>query len=329
MFSSFLNPIKETLGKAFLLTVWLPALIFVSAIVTVYLIANNSLEYVWQNWLTFSLGGQGLITVGFLMVTTLAAFALYYVMGAISRFFEGYWEKIPGLCMLGEWRRKRYIKYLRKLQKRIDQVMIVPLGSKFMRKQVIEYAYLTNLQLSFPSSEEEIMPTRLGNLYKAAELYSNQRYGADAVVLWPLLRSVLPKDFADRMLDAKIATDFWLFFSLLSILFPLVTLPYLLVQRTNILLLLLCLLGIPIGIAAYHCALAPAREYTKLIKIAFDLYRRSLLDALDIGLPTTIVEERQLWADLNTFFVDETTPGVSIHFIVPQSKESNIIEDKE
>src|SRR5207249_413363 len=97
MFSSFFGPIKESLGKAFLLTVWLPVLIFASATVTVYLIANRSLNYTWQNWLTLSLGGQGLVTIGFLMVTTLVAFAFYYVMGVISQLFEGYWEKIPGL----------------------------------------------------------------------------------------------------------------------------------------------------------------------------------------------------------------------------------------
>ena len=330
MFSSFLGQIKESLGKAFLLTVWLPALIFVSTVLTVYLIANKSLEHVWQNWLTLSLGGQGLITVGFLMGTTLVAFALYYVMGAISQFFEGYWEKIPGLSTLAEWRRQHYREYLEKLEKRIDQVQDVPLGSKKpTQKQVAEYVYLNNLKHNFPPLKEEVMPTRLGNLYRAAELYPNQRYGADAVVVWPLLRSVLPKDFAERMLDAKIAVDFWLFFSLLSMLFPLVTLPYLLVQGANILLILLCLLAIPIGIAAYHCALAPAQEYTKLIKVAFDLYRHSLLKTLDIELPATLAEERQLWKALSVFFVDEAEAGDSIHFISSQSKESNLTENEE
>jgi len=49
MFSSFLGDAKSYLSKGFVLSTWLPVLIFASATVTVYLAGNTSLEQAWQS----------------------------------------------------------------------------------------------------------------------------------------------------------------------------------------------------------------------------------------------------------------------------------------
>ncbi len=220
------------------------------------------------------------------MGVTLVAFVLYYVLEPLTLFFEGDWEDIPVLCTLGERMRGSQLKRLEKLTQRIDKWVEVPPGQEATLEQMIQYTRLTWQQaLSFPPEgyEAHVRPTRLGNIYKVAQLYPYLRYGADTTVIWSRLRSVLPKDFVERIQDAKIATDFLLLCALLSVLFSLVTLPYLLIHRADILLLLLCILGIPLGVAAYYCSLTPATSYAELTKTAFDLYRHSLLKALFHG----------------------------------------------
>src|SRR5262249_10088003 len=46
---------------------------------------------------------------------------------------------------------------------------------------------------------EDVMPTRLGNILKNAELYSTDRYQMDAVQFWPRLYSLLPDNLVQAM----------------------------------------------------------------------------------------------------------------------------------
>ena len=62
----------------------------------------------------------------------------------------------------------------------------------------------------------------------------------------------------------------------------LVTVPYLLALHADWLIVVLCALGLPVGIIAYYAALAPAMNYAELIKAAFDLYRRAFLETLGL-----------------------------------------------
>ena len=41
--------------------------------------------------------------------------------------------------------------------------------------------------------ESVVVPTRLGNILKASELYANQRYGLDPVLIWSRLYGLLPE----------------------------------------------------------------------------------------------------------------------------------------
>ena len=100
----------------------------------------------------------------------------------------------------------------------------------------------------------------------------------------------------------------------------LVTVPYLLALHADWLIVVLCALGLPVGIIAYYAALAPAMNYAELIKAAFDLYRRAFLEALGLQMPSTLTEERQLWKRLCAFFAHEPTPDEDFHFDPPKPK---------
>ncbi|WP_217572377.1 hypothetical protein [Streptomyces sp. GbtcB7] len=63
------------------------------------------------------------------------------------------------------------------------------------------------LFLRYPQPPVQPLPTRLGNVIRAAEQYPRIRYGLDPVVIWPRLQPVLPAEYADSMRTAKAGVD--------------------------------------------------------------------------------------------------------------------------
>ena len=49
-----------------------------------------------------------------------------------------------------------------------------------------------DLHLAYTEDPEDVLPTRLGNVLRAAELYPLHRYGIDIAVLWTRLTMLLP-----------------------------------------------------------------------------------------------------------------------------------------
>ncbi len=318
MFSTFLERTKDYLGKAFILAVWIPVLIFSGSVATVYLAGTNSLVSTWEKWL--KLATETKLTFAFisLVIITLIAFIIHYLQVPISRFFEGY-----GYFPLLECKRKKYklkqAKLLDKISILEDEINdaiqnpkecsnkneIESLNQLFEQKKVEINQLVQKASIYYPPSgyESQIMPTRLGNIYKAAEIYAYQHYGADAVLLWTRIQEVLPKSFVNRLEETKIAIDFFLLFSVLCTLFSLLTVPYLIFHKASILLITICCVGILLGWLAYKAALVPAVAYAELIKVAYDLYRRPLIKAFGLQVPDTLSQEKKLWKTLSNFIL--------------------------
>ena len=55
------------------------------------------------------------------------------------------------------------------------------------------YIIIANYNANFPKPNL-ILPTRFGNILRAAEIYPGERYGIDAVELWPRLAQSIPPD---------------------------------------------------------------------------------------------------------------------------------------
>lgn len=394
MFSTFLAKTKDYLGKAFILAVWIPVLIFSGSVTTVYLAETNSLISTWEKWL--KLGTETKLTLAFisLVIITLIAFIIHYLQVPISRFFEGY-RYFP----LREYKRQKYklkqakllreiysledeindivefskqclnknqkkhinyytlyksvvyafkiIKYLPliinywkpqslilffsayqiliryKLIEYLNHKLSEDLNQLFKQKQVELNQLVQKLSIYYPPPgyESQIMPTRLGNIYKAAEIYAYQHYGADAVMLWTRIQEVLPKSFVNRLEETKIATDFFLLFSLLCTLFSLLTVPYLIFHQASILLITICCMGILLGWLAYKAALVPAVAYAELIKVAYDLYRRPLIKVFGLQAPDTLSQEKNLWKTLSNFILRGLPLSDQYRFISPITRK--------
>ncbi|OEJ28817.1 hypothetical protein BGM19_01860 [Streptomyces agglomeratus] len=138
-----------------------------------------------------------------------------------------------------------------------------------------EFAALNTSRACVPPAPRDRMPTKLGDVLKAAESRPHHRYGMDATVCWPHLWLSLPEraqaDVAAARARLDDAARLWLW-SLLFAMWATFTWWVLPVAW----------LGMAIG---YRLAVAEAMQYGRLIQASFDLYRKDLYERLGWELP--------------------------------------------
>jgi hypothetical protein len=131
---------------------------------------------------------------------------------------------------------------------------------------------------------------------RAAEYYPAQRYQMDAVILWPRLLQVLPPTALESLRDSKATVDLMMVVSAFSALFSITS-------AIGILIFLPIRWGFfgyvgsgfLLSYAAYLAAVQAALSFGEQIKSSFDLYRWDLLKKLNLEMPATYEEERQIW----------------------------------
>ncbi len=114
--------------------------------------------------------------VAFLVVAHLTAAWLASAATSLVRFYEGYWPRL-----LGRPPRALGVRWHRDRLAALDP---------------FDDADYARLHTGYPADASEVMPTRLGNILKNAELHPEDRYGIDAVVVWPRLYPLLPRNSA-------------------------------------------------------------------------------------------------------------------------------------
>jgi hypothetical protein len=158
----------------------------------------------------------------------------------------------------------------------------------------------------FPEELELILPTRLGNVMRAYERYSDVVYEIEAIAIWPRLFMIIPEEARERIRESE-----GLFHFSVNMLFTsIVTLA----TSGGMIISTLCHEGL-VGLAntiswpiilvlAFGAFFAwfswwrlpdAARQRGEEVKSAFDLYRAELADALGFELPATEAEERRMW----------------------------------
>lgn len=157
----------------------------------------------------------------------------------------------------------------------------------------------------FPATDK-LLPTRLGNALRAAEEAPRQRYGLDAVAVWPALHSVLGPRIREAVDDQRDQLDFLVRFSaIMGLLVPLTLVKFALSGRDGMPWLVvpaLLALGSWLG---YRSAVTAAVLYGVLIRTAFDLHRFDLLRALHLPLPDDSDKEVSANQDLTALLGPE------------------------
>jgi hypothetical protein len=202
---------------------------------------------------------------------------------SIVQLYEGYWSR--RVRWLPELGRKWHIKQVLRLYEDENDEALYN-----------HYPYASQL--------DQVMPTRLGNILKNAELYSRYRYRADTVLLWPRLTHLVPDRFNRVLSDARAQLEFLLVVSVLSTIYALLAGAYLLIVGATWWIFLCCFWGgLFLAFGTYFGSLNNALVYAQQLKAGFDLYRTELLRQLRLDPPDNLAEERELWEEIHEFFL--------------------------
>jgi hypothetical protein len=244
---------------------------------------------------------QILVLVVALLVVAGSATAIESVQEGMLHLMEGYWPRWMGV--LRRWRVGRQ-------KKRRDGIkrQLAALAERWEHLSPEEMQAYTRLDAEWRAYPHtySLLPTRLGNLLRAAEEHPDVRYGLVAGVVWPHLWLVLPdnarKDISEarERLNAAVRLCIWglLFLVWLpcTLSGPHVPLPptfglaWISVAVANVLTEgWPFFVGVGLAYWGYRRALAAAQVYGDLLRAAFDLYRDDLFD--ELGWP--MVEDRK------------------------------------
>jgi hypothetical protein len=227
---------------------------------------------------------------GFLFLGLLvAAIVAQPLQLGLVRWLEGYWPR-----PLADRGRARYERRVAALE-----AATAPRRKPLTPEELATMSDAAS-ELRLLPPREHVMPTRLGNALRAAEVRAGEPYGLDAVVAWPRLYPLLSdpvRAVVDGQRDAlDVNARFCSVFAAAAVISAALLATYgwwLLVAAGWLVLAWL----------AYRAAVAAAIAYGESIRAAVDLHRFTLLEALHLPLPATPAEERELNARLSRFLL--------------------------
>lgn len=330
MFSTFLKEISGYFDRRFLLSAFFPSLVFAGLSVVMVAALHGPLTLVaW--WEAQPAILQVSTFIGSLVFILFIAYLFQIFQTGLTRLYEGYWERIPLLNWWGNVRKRFYQEVWQYLQDEIRrlgaEVTTIETAApseetRAQRRDRLQKAKQLRSEMEllerekflfFPPDKSYVMPTRLGNVIRASEFYSLRRYGLDAVVSWPRLQSLLPKDFTERLRDAKANLDLFLVVATLAAFFALGWEIWLALFTNRWDLFLLVSFSWLLVLFGYFGAIQAARSYGELIKAAFDLHRWELLKALHLKLPEDFAQEKALWQEVSDLLYRNYPPKAEVY----------------
>jgi hypothetical protein len=294
MFSTVLQELKGYFGRDFLLSAFFPVLFFAGLSLMLYLEITQGVSVALDGWGHLPTITRSLIIVGGIIVVVVLAYLLYNFQYSLIRLFEGYWPRRRFFLWLRNWRVEFYRRRWEYLKALAQSASTPQEANEIWAELLVFYPP--------PNHVDKMMPTCLGNILRAVEIYPYERYGIDAAVIWPRLRSLLKPEAMALLEDRKTTLMFMLSMSLLSAVFSLIWCPTLAIWSNRWELFGLCALGWPLAWMCYQNALQSALAYGEQLKVTFDLYRHELLRALNRPLPKDAEDERKEWLRLTRFF---------------------------
>jgi hypothetical protein len=314
-----LGSISGQFGKSLILGTFFPVLLFVTFAFLFWLPLMpddlgllSQLETLDPQWRVLS------FTVVALVLTGL----LYNLNGVLVRFYEGYpWRE----SWTGKWKSNQYKSNLEDVVARRAGVRTLVYFLRAARdtNESLAQARLDaaeRVQATLPFHGDHVLPTRMGNVIRAFEFYSNRQYGIDAIVLWPRLVSKIDKEYAAGIEDTKASFDFVFNTSVLStglaigLLLTGVVYPTPLASADFVVPWLVEIVFFTLAAYfMYLAAIGRAGAWGALVKGAFDSYRLDLLKQFGFSqMPRTLAEERRVWQQITVQMLFGDTPRVPL-----------------
>ncbi len=189
---------------------------------------------------------------------------------------------------------------------------LIELREKKRDKHVKDTA---TLRKTFPRERDQVLPTRLGNVIRAFEVYSYYVYGLDSIPGWLRLQGVIPDSYSKLIENARAEVDFFVNCCALFALIAAASLAFALWQAFPVLQdgtapdisvwqhLSACALAAVASYISYDMAVLRAPEWGDLVRSAFDLYLPDLVKQLGYTLPDAAADRRGFWGALASVFV--------------------------
>jgi hypothetical protein len=223
------------------------------------------------------------------IVVFCVALVLHPLQLLLVRILEGYWDQIPVLRSLRfigvEINRRRWVKL-----------------STTQEDAAFRAARL------YPPKASDLLPTRLGNVLRAAERRAGKKHGfSQPIEMLPRIYPYLSPQLSEAISDARDELDtacrmcavLWLLAALSGTVFALDGA----VPATDGALLLIPATAALLGIASYRGAVQSGGTYGRYLFYAFDLHRRDLIRALGYEPPRNPREEVKLIEEINRWLV--------------------------
>jgi hypothetical protein len=255
------------------------------------------------------------------------------------RLLEGYCPPVSWFGWLRAWHRWRFGRIAGRRQEIRDRwAQALQDKREFPADQQDESARLQQrLVTEFPTYRDEtrpgvvlpgaIMPTRFGNVIAAFEVYSRQIYNADSIPVWLRLASVVPKDFASEIEDARAPVNCFVNICYLALVvcgFALgrivagIDQSHILVEATGMpthatiqasLPAAACydaevaLAALVVAWIAYRWATHLAIAWGELVKSAFDCYLPALVRQLGYATPPDAALRQKFWDEFSNLAI--------------------------
>jgi hypothetical protein len=296
-----------TIGRYFSIVSVVPSLVLVTFILV--LVRSGA----WNHGPDFAAGVNALTQAGLggAFALVLAALALGVVLHplqyALVQFLEGYWGTGPFWQALRKNRIRHHMWRRNKLGLRVaDEAEALGLvdggGASKVDLDDWEAAVHTaekvaaeRLLAIYPRDEAHIMPTRLGNVLRAAETNAGFAIGLDIIDFGPHLMMVARREHVDYVNDQRTAMDLAARSCLVCLLGFLAAVIFLFPHG---LWLLVSLIPLVLSWLCYQGAITAAQEYGESLRMLVDLNRFALYAELHLPLPSSTPAERETVADI-------------------------------
>lgn len=326
----------KDIGRSYIISSLLPASFFVLLAVVIFRGFFPAFSEITTANQTVVVSGS-LVLLAFIMWV---AFALYSSVDFVFKVFEGYYYPFFIAMplkyvqyLLQTWRLRKYRKY----EKDIEEVSNIKVKRERMQKwgEIAEQLYevqsaLRAHEISAPLFNDWriFLPTSLGNIILASELYPLEKYKLDGPMLFPRMSMVFSAEFQSAFEEKNNQVVFLLNSSLLAYAIGFIAILVGWVGKINVLSLNHTLsilmetyfapgyvdispsgyIGIGIffiimGYAIYRASLNGVREYALFVRTGFDLHRFKLLRELNHKIPTSFAEEKLVWESISDFML--------------------------
>jgi len=238
-----------------------------------------------------SAGEVALLGLGILVFSLI----LHPLQLSLVRLLEGYWgEGRVGRTVAAMGRRRHQGR-----RRKLDGRTLVPRSDGTVDPDRARSATLAawELRRRYPRSDR-VLPTRLGNVLRAAEDRTGDKYGLDAVLAWPRLFPLVSDGLAGALDDARNQLDLAARF---AVTFLLAGVAALILLGAHGWWVMTAAGAAFLAWLSYRAAVNAAIAYGELMETAFDLHRFDLLRALHVPLPPDHKHELEINATVTEF----------------------------